>query len=137
MLSTWKELYTKSTHLVVKTTQDFCLSANSSGPLIDGDGIIYIFGDNGKVVALNSNLVKLGEYTIGQQITTTPAIVKGVDGVTYLIVTSSTTAAGKITILSFDAVTGVFTKVWEYAVPSTFPISAAVKRCATWCTVWR
>jgi hypothetical protein len=104
----------------------FLSSANSSGPLIDGDGIIYIFGDNGKVVALNSNLVKLGEYTIGQQITTTPAIVKGVDGVTYLIVPSSTTAAGKITILSFDALTGVFTKVWEYTVPSTFPLSAAV-----------
>ncbi|AFG34185.1 PQQ-binding-like beta-propeller repeat protein [Fervidobacterium pennivorans subsp. shakshaketiis] len=104
----------------------FLSSANSSGPLIDGDGIIYIFGDNGKVVALNSNLLKLGEYTIGQQITTTPAIVKGIDGVTYLIIPSSTTGAGKITILSFDAVTGVFTKVWEYAVPSTFPISAAV-----------
>ncbi|WP_448379054.1 hypothetical protein [Fervidobacterium sp.] len=104
----------------------FLSSANSSGPLIDGDGIIYIFGDNGKVVALNSNLAKLGEYTIGQQITTTPAIVKGIDGVTYLIVPSSTTGAGKITILSFDAVTGLFTKVWEYTVPSTFPISAAV-----------
>lgn len=105
----------------------FLSSANSSGPLIDGDGIIYIFGDNGRVVALNSNLLKLGEYTLGQRVTTTPAIVKGLDGVTYLIIpTSDTTGVGKITILSFNPTTGQFTEVWTYNVSDTFPISAAV-----------
>jgi len=105
----------------------FLSSANSSGPLIDGDGIIYIFGDNGRVVALNSNLLKLGEYTLGQRVTTTPAIVKGLDGVTYLIIpTSDTTGVGKITILSFNPTSGQFTEVWTYNVSDTFPISAAV-----------
>ncbi|MEN3042030.1 MAG: hypothetical protein ABDH59_01805, partial [Fervidobacterium sp.] len=31
-------------------------SASSCGPLIDGEGFIYLFGDNGKVVVLNNNL---------------------------------------------------------------------------------
>jgi len=102
-------------------------SANSSGPLIDGDGIIYIFGDNGKIVALNDQLTKYGEYTIGQNISTTPAIVKGTDGTTYLIVPSSNTAGtGTITILSFNSTTGQFTKVWEYNTPSVFVLSSAV-----------
>ncbi|WP_448375226.1 hypothetical protein [Fervidobacterium sp.] len=105
----------------------FLSSANSSGPLIDGDGIVYIFGDNGRVVALNSNLAKIGEYTLEQRVTTTPAIVKGVDGVTYLIIpTSDTTGVGKITILSFNSTSGQFTQVWTYNVSDTFPISAAV-----------
>ncbi|MGC8819941.1 MAG: hypothetical protein ACP5KD_00765 [Fervidobacterium sp.] len=105
----------------------FLSSCNSSGPLIDGEGIIYIFGNNGKIVALTKTLVKIGEYTIDQQITTTPAIVKGKDGLTYLIVpSSSTNGTGKITILSFVPATGTFSKVWEYTTTSTFPISAAV-----------
>lgn len=105
----------------------FLSVSNSSGPLIDGEGYIYIFGDNGKVVALNKNLLKLGEYTIGQQITTTPAIVKGRDGITYLIVPSSSTGGtGKITILSFNPTSGVFSKEREVTTTSTFPISAAV-----------
>lgn len=101
-------------------------SCDSAGVLVDGDGFIYVFG-GGKVAALNSNLAKLGEYTIGQQITTTPAIVRGDDGKTYLIIPSSqSTSSGKITILSFNSTTGVFTKEWEFTVNSSFPISAAV-----------
>ncbi len=105
----------------------FLSVSNSSGPLIDGEGYVYIFGDNGKVVSLNKNLLKLGEYTVGQQITTTPAIVKGRDGITYLVVPSSSTGGtGKITVLSFNPTNGVFSKEWEVITNSTFPISAAV-----------
>ena len=101
-------------------------SCDSAGVLIDGNGFIYVFG-GGKVAALNSNLLKLGEYTIGQQITTTPAIVRGYDGKTYLIIPSSQNmSSGKITILSFNSTTGVFTKEWEFVVNSSFSISAAV-----------
>jgi hypothetical protein len=110
-----------------ETHARFLSSANSSGPLIDGDGIVYIFGDNGKVVALNSNLAKIGDFNLGQRVTTTPAIVKGLDGVTYLIIpTSNTTGVGRITILSFNSTSGQFTQVWTYNVSDTFPISAAV-----------
>jgi len=102
------------------------LGSDSSGVLIDGDGFIYVFGGK-KVAVLNSNLLKLGEYSIGQSITTTPAIVKDSAGKTYVIVPSSeSSSSGKITILSFDRVSGSLTKEWEYVVPSSFPISAAV-----------
>lgn len=107
----------------------FLSSLNSSGPLIDGDGFVYIFGDSGKVVVLNSSLLKVAEYnSINQSITTTPAIVKGrEDGLTYLIIPSSASgSSGKITILCFNPASATFSKVWEFTVNSSFPLSAAV-----------
>lgn len=104
----------------------FLSAANSSGPLIDGDDIIYVFGDNGKVVALNSSLTKAGEFSIGQQITSTPGIVKGLDGITYLIVPSSSYGNGKVSILSYNLTSGQFNLVWQYNIPSSIPISGAV-----------
>ncbi len=104
----------------------FLNSSDSAGVLIDGKGYIYTFG-GGKVVAYSPSLLKLGDYTIGQKVTTTPAIAKGTDGKTYIIIPSSQdNSSGKITILSFDSTAGLFTKEWEYVVPSSFPISAAV-----------
>ncbi|MGC9796186.1 hypothetical protein MNL76_03910 [Fervidobacterium riparium] len=111
----------------------FLSYSNSSGPLIDGEGNIFIFGDDGKVVALNSSLAKMGEYTVGQRITSTPAIIRGNDGVTYLIVPSSHQSlnAGKITILSYNSTTGNFEKVWDYTTNASIPISGAVNVAPT------
>ncbi|MGQ9855816.1 MAG: hypothetical protein ACUVQF_03705 [Fervidobacterium sp.] len=107
---------------------DFLVTVNSSGPLIDAEGNVFIFGDNGKVVALNSSLNKMGEFSIGQPITSTPGIVKGRDGVTYLIVPSSSVGAGtgKITVLSYNSTTGALTEAWTYTLDSTVPISGAI-----------
>lgn len=102
-------------------------SANSSGPLIDGEGFIYLFGDNGKVVVLNNGLTKVADYTVGQNITTTPAVLKENAGLTYLIVPSTSNEySGKITILSFDSVLNKIDKVTDFSVNRSFPISAAV-----------
>jgi len=108
----------------------FLTGCDSAGVLIDGDGYVYGFG-GGKVVVVNMGLAKVADYTIGGKITTTPAIVKGRDGTTYVIVPSSMDGySGKITILSFDHVFGSLSKVWEYPsssnLDSFFPISAAV-----------
>jgi len=109
-----------------ETHAKFLTGSDSSGVLIDGDGYVYTFG-GGKVVVQNSNLVKLGEHTIGQKVTSTPAIVKGDDGKTYIIIPSSQDSySGKITILSFNSTNGLLTKEWEYITQSSLPISAAV-----------
>ncbi len=68
-----------------------------------------------------------GGSSTGQQITTTPAIVKGRDGVTYVIVPSSANGySGKITILAFNPTAGTLTVEKEWNIPGSFPISAAV-----------
>jgi len=106
-------------------------STDSAGVLIDGDGYIYVFG-GGKVFVFSSNSTSLlnmtpGGYSTGQQITTTPAIVKGRDGVTYVIVPSSANGySGKITILAFNPTVGTLTVEKEWNIPGSFPISAAV-----------
>ncbi|MGB4751833.1 MAG: hypothetical protein WBH60_04235 [Fervidobacterium sp.] len=125
-LSTNGTLYRIDPSGVETHASGFLNSSDSAGVLIDGNGYIYTFG-GGKVVAYSPSLLKLGDYTIGQKVTTTPAIAKGTDGKTYIIIPSSQdNSSGKITILSFDSTAGLFTKEWEYVVPSSFPISAAV-----------
>ncbi|HQO06346.1 MAG TPA: hypothetical protein PKW84_09505, partial [Fervidobacterium sp.] len=106
-------------------------SSDSAGILIDGDGYVYVFG-GGKIFVFSSDSLinkTPGGYSTGtgQKITTTPAIVKGTDGITYVIVPSSYNgSSGKITILAFNPTVGTLTveKVWD--MPSSFPISAAV-----------
>jgi len=104
-------------------------SSDSAGVLIDGDGYIYVFG-GGKIFVFSSNSlinVTPGGYSTGQRITTTPAIVKGTDGITYVIVPSSASGySGKITILAFNPTVGTLTVEKEWDMPSSFPISAAV-----------
>ncbi len=106
-------------------------SSDSAGILIDGDGYIYVFG-GGKIFVFSSNSDSLlnmtpGGYSTGQQITTTPAIVKGKDGITYVIVPSSANGySGKITILAFNPTAGTLTVEKQWDIPGSFPISAAV-----------
>ena len=126
-LNTAGVLYKVNTSSYTEEHANFSIGSDSAGVLIDGDGYVYAFG-GGKIIAINPlGLLKLGEYSTNQRITTTPAIVKGEDGMTYIIVPSSQgDNTGKITILSFDPIAGSFTKVWEMVTPSSFPISAAV-----------
>jgi len=99
---------------------------DNAGVLIDGDGYIYVFG-GGKVAVLNDNLITLASYTLGQKVTATPSIVKGSDGITYIITPSSDSySSGKVSILSFNPTSGVLTDIWNYQVPSSLPISAAI-----------
>ncbi len=103
-------------------------SSDSAGVLIDGDGSVYVFG-GGKVFVFNGVLTNMtpGGYSTGQKITTTPAIVKGTDGVTYVIVPSSASeSSGKITILAFNPTVGTLTLERDWEMSSSFPISAAV-----------
>ncbi|HPT59708.1 MAG TPA: hypothetical protein PLD16_07750 [Fervidobacterium sp.] len=126
-LNTAGTIYKINTSSFAEEHANFSIGCDSAGILIDGDGYVYAFG-GGTIIAINpSGLLKLGEYSTKQRITTTPAIVKGEDGVTYIIVPSSQgDNTGKITILSFDPIAGSFTKVWEMVTASSFPISAAV-----------
>ncbi|MEN3041760.1 MAG: hypothetical protein ABDH59_00390, partial [Fervidobacterium sp.] len=102
-------------------------SASSCGPLIDGEGFIYLFGDNGKVVVLNNSLTKIAEHSIGQNITAAPAILKKSNGLTYIVVPSTGGEySGKITVLSFDSAVGRLEKVVEFSTNRSFPMSAAV-----------
>ena len=106
-------------------------SSDSAGILIDGDGYVYVFG-GGKIFVFSSDsLINMtpGGYSTGtgQKITTTPAIVKGTDGITYVIVPSSYNgSSGKITILAFNPTVGTLTLEKEWDIPGSFPISAAV-----------
>ncbi len=106
-------------------------SSDSAGILIDGDGYVYVFG-GGKIFVFSSDsLINMtpGGYSTGtgQKITTTPAIVKGTDGITYVIVPSSYNgSSGKITILAFNPTAGTLTLEKEWEIPGSFPISAAV-----------
>jgi len=103
-------------------------SSDSAGVLIDGDGFVYVFG-GGKIFVFNNGLINMtpGGYSTGQKITTTPAIVKGADGVTYVIVPSSASdSSGKITILAFNPTVGTLTLENEWEMSGSFPISAAV-----------
>jgi len=103
--------------------------SDSAGVLIDGDGYIYVFG-NGKVVVMSPNMrVKVAEYSTGnQRIKTTPAVVKGDDGITYIIVPSSLSngTSSMITILAFDPMQGTLTETMHWEMSGSFPISAAV-----------
>ncbi len=110
---------------------------NSASVLVDGNGYIYTFGNGGTVSVFGSQLTFFDSYNLKrdeesdekrENITTTPAIVRGLDGKTYIIIASSNSSAqyGKLTILTFDVATKKLSLVSEKILPGPISIASAV-----------
>ncbi len=102
---------------------------NSASVLIDGNGYIYTFGNSGTVAVFDSNLTFYDSYVITDfNITTTPAIVRGFNGKTYILIASthSNAQSGKLTVLMFDIATNKFSLVTEKILEGPVSLASAV-----------